>query len=150
LIAAVLRKNCRANIACSIFVYWIVPLLPLLWTGAVLAAERAKLDPTQIPLLTWALVLASAIVGYLASSAEMLFGWVVEKGWREFGRLVQSFFCSMAAGGIAYLLGVYSDLTPIMSLIAVVPASYAGETYMRKLADKQNPSYPTNNRDKTP
>lgn len=119
-------------------VFWLAKgALMLTWAGTLWAAELSKLDPATIPLLTWALVLASALVGFLASSAEMLFGWVATRGWREFGRLVQSFFCSIAAGAIAYLLGAYADLSPIMALIGVVPASYAGETYMRKLVDKR-------------
>jgi hypothetical protein len=137
LIAAAFRRNARRSAP------WLLRAgLLLLWASGVWAAERSKLDPASIPLPTWALVLVLTVVGYLASSAEMLFGWVEARSWRSFGRIVQSFFCAVAAGGTAYLSGVYFDASPIVALLGVVPAAYAGETYMRKFIDKRESQSP--------
>lgn len=108
-----------------------------LWAGAVYAAEQMKVDPTMIPARMWVLVFGAILAGYLASSAEMLFGWVETKGWREFGKLVQSFFCSLVAGVMAYLIGLYAELSPIGSILAVMPAAFAGEAYVRKMAERR-------------
>jgi hypothetical protein len=115
--------------------------LILPWCAHALAAG-VELDPAKIPAATWGMVLGSALVGYMASSAEMLFGWAENKGWRAFGRIVQSFFASMAAGVAAYLIAVSAGLSPVICVLAVLPAAYAGENYMRKLSDSRDPALP--------
>lgn len=112
-------------------------LLLLLWSGMVLGADL-RADPSSISGKTWALLLATCFVGYLMSSAEMLFGWLEEKGAKAFGRVVQTFAMSMGAGILAFLAAWSADLAPVYWYIAALPASFAGETYMRKFVDKQS------------
>lgn len=108
--------------------------------AAVAAAADAQLrrvDPTTLPMITWAWVFGIALIGYLASSAEVLFGWLDARGWREFGKIVQGFAGSIAAGFIAYVLGLYADAPPLLVYVGIVPASYYGEAYLRKFAERK-------------
>jgi hypothetical protein len=107
-----------------------------LWPAYVWAASEA-LSPAEVPLLTWVAISGAAVLGFLISSAEDLFGWMDERQARALGKLVSRFAASLAAGFIAYWFARLAGMVEIYALIAVTPAAYAGENYIRRLADKK-------------
>lgn len=114
-------------------------LLWLLWPLWVLAVEQTtRVDQLRaLPAWMWAAVAGASLLGFLISSAEDLFGWLDDRGARALGSLVKRFAASIAAGLSAYLLAVAVGAPEILALVGVTPAAYAGESYIRKLADKK-------------
>lgn len=113
-------------------------LRALLIGGYASAAFAAGLDPAKIPVTDWAYVGIAALVGYLSSSAEMLFGWAENRGWRAFGKIVQGFAASMGAGFGSYLGALAGGVPGVWALLLALGAAYAGENYMRKLGDRSS------------
>jgi hypothetical protein len=111
----------------------------LLWPAWVWAAGEAQrgMNPSEVPLWTWAAVLGASLLGFLIASAEDLFGWLDDRQARQLGKLVARFAGSVAAGLIAYLMAKVAGVFEIAALIGVTPAAYAGEAYIRKLAEKK-------------
>ena len=111
----------------------------LAWPLLSLAAEQTirRADPTMLPWITWALVVGLALVGYLASSAEHLFGWLDNRGWTWFGQVVQRFFAALGAGVLSFLMGLYLELPMLACVIGVMPSAYMGEHYLRKLGERR-------------
>lgn len=95
------------------------------------------MDPANFPLSTWAWVIGLSILGFLISSAEDLFAWTDGGTHRELGKIVSRLAGSIGAGMLAYLIGLVAELQQLVALISITPAAYAGESYIRKLADKK-------------
>lgn len=111
-------------------------LLLLLWAGMVLAAD-GRGDPAAISGRTWTIVLSACVLGFLMSSAEMLWISLRTTGLEALGKIVQTFAISCGAGILAFLTSWAVTPEPVYWYIAALPAAFFGEKYMRRYQDKQ-------------
>lgn len=111
---------------------------------AIAADEAVKLDPQHLPWYTWLWVLGLCVIGWLASSAPVLAGWLDDGN--ETARqvlerrltIVKGGIAALAAGGSAYLLALYAGTPNLLNFIAVLFAAFGGDAYLRKRADAQS------------
>jgi hypothetical protein len=115
-------------------------LLMTLLPASIVAADPklASLSVLELGWRTWAEIGGLAFAGWFMSSAETLAGWVNgEKEQLLANRLkiLRLFVLSLAAGFIAYLVGVMAGMPGILNTISVLLAAYGGEQYLRKKMD---------------
>jgi hypothetical protein len=111
-------------------------LLVALWPASAIAASRL-IDPASIPASTWAWVVGLSVLGFLISSAEDLFAWRDGGTARDLGKIVSRLAGSIGAGLLAYFGALVVDLQQLVALMSVTPAAYAGEAYIRKIAERK-------------
>lgn len=118
-------------------VFWLFPLIAA-------AADDAThhIDPQALPWYTWLWVIGLCIIGWLASSAPVLAGWLDDG--HDAARLVlerrltiiKGGLASLAAGVIAYMLALYAGTPNLLNFIAVLFAAFGGDAYLRRRADE--------------
>lgn len=102
-----------------------------------------KIDPTALPWYTWLWALSVALVGWFASSAPTLAGWIDDgnhetprelwaRRWSIVGRLATC----IAAGLAAFLGGLLMGTPMVANFLAVLLASFAGDKYLQAQAEK--------------
>jgi len=99
---------------------------------AAYAAEQTTrlVDPQDLPLATWAWVVGLSFLGWFASSAGGLASWHGGTAGDRYAILGRLATC-MIAGLSAQLIGLYAGLPTVLSFLAVIGASYAGDRFLK-------------------
>jgi len=119
------------------------------WAGEASAAPPMEhvvslaRDISSVHWYTWCWAAVVAMLGWFASSAPTLAGWIDDghdqsprelwaRRWAIVGRLATC----LAAGLVAFLGGLLMGTPMVANFIAVLLASYAGDKYLQLQADK--------------
>ncbi len=93
-------------------------------------------EPVDVPIAIWAWVIGLSLLGWFASSAKSLAGWV--NGETSMQKLenrlliLKGLVAAMTAGVAVQLLGLYAGTPNVLNFLAVIGASYAGESFIVK------------------
>jgi len=108
------------------------------WAAEAGAAQGIlKTDPQGLPWYTWLWVLGVALIGWFASSAPTLAGWIDDgaqetarelwtRRWGIVGRLA----ACLAAGLAAFFAGLLMGTPMVANFLAVLFAAFAGDKYL--------------------
>jgi len=114
------------------------------WAAEAGAAQGIlKTDPQGLPWYTWLWVLGVALIGWFASSAPTLAGWIDDghtetprelwtRRWGIVGRLA----ACLAAGLAAFFGGLLVGTPMVANFLAVLFAAYGGDKYLQMQADR--------------
>lgn len=127
------------------------PLAALLvataWAGEASAPaqgilEHIRADPLGLPWYTWAWVGMIALLGWFASSAPTLAGWIDDHNggsrelWTRRWAIIGRLGACLAAGVAAFLAGMLMGTPMVANLLAVLFAAYGGDKYLQMQADR--------------
>lgn len=93
-------------------------------------------EPVDVPLAIWVWVFGLSLLGWFASSAKSLAGWV--NGETDQQRLenrlviLKGLVAALTAGVAVQLLGLYAGTPNVLNFLGVIGASYAGESFIVK------------------
>jgi len=122
--------------------------------GEAVAAQgilNLKTDPQSLPWYTWLWVLGVALIGWFASSAPTLAGWIDDgpqetarelwtRRWGIVGRLA----ACLAAGLAAFFAGLLMGTPMVANFLAVLFAAFAGDKYLLMQSERVTQRPPGN------